>query len=1106
MQRSQSDEASSPAPCFSDEMLRRRLADELGEAASMTVDRHIDVCTTCMERLAQLADDEDGLPEGWREVFTAEADSTDSQVLDEDFAGTRFRILGLHGSGGLGEVFRAFDEELHREVALKRIKPQHADDAQRRARFLVEAEIAGNLEHPGIVPVYGRGRDAGGRPFYAMRFVRGQTLKTAIEEFHAADVSNQDPGERAITFRQLLSRYVLVCEAIHYAHRRGVIHRDLKPANIMLGPDGETIVVDWGLAKSVGRPESAKTDIEQTFTPPSGDAVQATADGSHLGTPAFMSPEQALGRPDAVGIASDIYSLGATLYCLLTGQAPFADTGLPELQLRVIRGDFPVPRSVNSAISPALNAVCLKAMAHRPEDRYVSASALAEDIERWLADEPVTVHRDALAVRFTRWARRNQAIASIAAAACILALIGAAYLTYNRQKRLVTARNLADALSTADTRAIENLIARLEPDRHLVRDRLYRLAKTHAGKREGVAAALALLPEDPAQTDVLTNWILDPSATPEEIVLIREALKEHGSVERIEQWSRRAILPRLIEMDEEQLQAAAALVWLKPEDSRWESLAGPIAKKLVQEHPLYVVTWSKIFQPIAGTLKRPLLDEYAKLGATESRALAFELLFAFALQDKNPRSTTDLIALLGDSDPAQFKRLVRKLRDDAHKATTVKALTTLVSEPAQFDPELARRQGRFALALVHLEQSEPVCRLFQHSADPSVRTELIHNLREFGVKADWVIQRLQKESDQSARRGMILCLGEFDKEEIPKREALTAELLKWYRSDPDAGMHSAIGWLLRKWQEQKKELDDIDEQLKSKEIPEGRNWHVNTQKQTFALVPGPITFTMGSPQVEPLWAPELRVHKVRIDRSFAIATHEVTVRQYEKFLKDNPALAKARERNFEYSKKFTLSDDHPRTSMSWYDAAAYCNWLSKQEGIPEKEWCYPTNIPVTISPGYVLEMPQEFWKKKGYRLPTEAEWEYACRASARTSRPYGASVGWLPKYGWALPHSDNVAHAVGELRPNDLGLFDVLGNAWEWLQDSDYDDIQGGTNGTPIQDDVFETKIFPEVDRRMRGGCFFSADTYVRVACVQAVGPEYRFYSMYGLRLARTYR
>ena len=191
----------------------------------------------------------------------------------------------------------AVDEQLHREVALKQLLESHCDDPGSRAHFLLEAQITGGLEHPGIVPVYGLGSHADGQLYYAMRFVRGETLKEAIERFYQADqVPGRDPGERTLAMRQLLSRLVAVCNAVAYAHSRGVIHRDLKPSNILLGPYGETLVVDWGLAKVVGREPEGMAETEATLRPePWSDSGQ-TLPGSAVGTPAYMSPEQAAGQ------------------------------------------------------------------------------------------------------------------------------------------------------------------------------------------------------------------------------------------------------------------------------------------------------------------------------------------------------------------------------------------------------------------------------------------------------------------------------------------------------------------------------------------------------------------------------------------------------------------------------------------------------------------------------------------------------------------------------------------------------------------------------------------------------------------------------------------
>jgi eukaryotic-like serine/threonine-protein kinase len=309
-----------------------------------------------------------------------------SSVGEPSSAGTRFRIIRLHARGGLGAVCVAHDKELDREVAVKEIQSRHAGSAESRSRFLAEAEITGRLEHPGIVPVYGLGTYADGRPFYAMKLIKGDSLKDAIDHFHRKDWStNYGDAEREVELRKLLGRFIDVCDAVDYAHSRGVLHRDLKPGNIMLGKYGETLVVDWGLAKVVGAEESPRgTSESSSGTDVRGSSV-ATEIGRVLGTPPYMSPEQAEGRWDDLSPASDVYSLGATLYALLTGQAPFDAAQATDVLQQVRAGDFRPPSELKS-VPIALEAICLKAMALSPSDRFRSPRELAEAIEQYRSD------------------------------------------------------------------------------------------------------------------------------------------------------------------------------------------------------------------------------------------------------------------------------------------------------------------------------------------------------------------------------------------------------------------------------------------------------------------------------------------------------------------------------------------------------------------------------------------------------------------------------------------------------------------------------------------------------------------------------------------------
>ena len=337
----------------------------------------------------------------------------------------RFRIVRPHAAGGLGVVSVALDDELDREVAFKEIRPAHADHSGSRARFVLEAEITGKLEHPGIIPIYGLGSAPDGRPFYAMRMIRGDSLADAINRFHDPDGPYRDPAGKALQLRELLGRFLDVCDALAYAHSRGVLHRDLKPGNVMLGPFGETLVVDWGLALPLERIPEGHESTHGAVTSTKVDRGSLPSErGEAIGTAAYMPPEQAEGDLERLGPRSDVYGLGAILYELLTGKPPVEGRGLEELLKRVRLGDIRPPRQVRPETPPALEAICLKALQLRPEDRYPTPRALAADVKSWLADEPISIFRDPAPKRLARWARGHRWAVRTAATLALLLPLG----------------------------------------------------------------------------------------------------------------------------------------------------------------------------------------------------------------------------------------------------------------------------------------------------------------------------------------------------------------------------------------------------------------------------------------------------------------------------------------------------------------------------------------------------------------------------------------------------------------------------------------------------------------------------------------------------------
>ncbi|MCC7420841.1 MAG: protein kinase [Planctomycetaceae bacterium] len=313
----------------------------------------------------------------------------------------------------MGIVWRAFDPLLGRDVALKEIRTDNSDRGLRQL-LRMEARMASHLEHPGIVPIYDVADDAEGNPYYAMRLVEGDRLTDAIRRLHS---QTSESSEFASQRNGLLRRFCAVCQAVAYAHSRGVIHRDIKSANIALGAFDDVQVLDWGLARKDGVSVEGDTGQDE----PSRARLYDTMPGTRKGTPAYMAPEQALGDVAEIGPRTDVYGLGAVLYEILTGREPFPRPDLSlksestadavEAVFRQIVEEGPLsPRRVGPAVPAALEAVCMKAMARAPQSRYASPSELAADVSAWMEDRPTTAYVDPWRTRMRRWASRHRTL------------------------------------------------------------------------------------------------------------------------------------------------------------------------------------------------------------------------------------------------------------------------------------------------------------------------------------------------------------------------------------------------------------------------------------------------------------------------------------------------------------------------------------------------------------------------------------------------------------------------------------------------------------------------------------------------------------------------
>jgi formylglycine-generating enzyme required for sulfatase activity len=898
------------------------------------------------------------------------------------------------------------------------------------------------------------------------------------------------------------------------------------------------------LAKVVGQ-----SDVEATegILAGSGDSALTVA-GQTLGTPAYMSPEQASGKLGQLGPASDVYSLGATLYCLLTGQAPFPKGDVGVVLAKVQKGEFAPPRQVEPRVPAALEAVCLQAMARSAADRYASARELAEEVERWLADEPVRARREPLPARLARAARKRPALAAGVAALLVTGVIAlgvSTLLVGNAQQK--TARALHDEekareklqeeqrqralaqvgrLQDAAAAAVPGILADLEANRDEVIDSLRQRFAAERDRTRRMRLALALLPVEKTLRDDLVGWMLKAD-DPAEVLLVREALRPGaGLKERLWRQARDANAP-----PRTRFRALSALAAFDKDNPVWKGSGALAAEQILQANPLHLGLWAEAFRPVRRSLRPTLEAVFRGTRLPESRQAAATVLAGY-LADQPEQ----LAELLLDADDRQFRLLLPLLLDKAASASARLSPELKPGGRATTEAEQerqARRQAAAALALWRLGRPEETWRLWRHTPTPEARSWLVARTATSGVPARQVIDRLGRERDPSARRALILALGEYADKDLPEaeREALVKWLLRWYRNDPDPGIHGAIDWLLRHGREgpherpldwgQGKELARIDAELASRArarraaLAAGRvgaaaggplpllssgepgrarpggapGWYVNGQGMTFTVVPGPVEFVMGSPASEQGRQPHETRHRRRIGRTYALATRAVTVRQWKQFLKERRGWPR------DYAPEFSPDQECPINGVSWFMAAAYCNWLSEKEGIPREQWCYPEKI------GEGMRMAAGYLKRTGYRLPTEAEWERACRAGAATSRHHGSSQDLLGRYAWFQGNSLERTWPVGQKRPNDLGLFDMHGNVKTWCQDA-YDASPTGGFGPTGPRGRIEL-IKDENSRVLRGGSFLYPAPVVRSANRANDRPAHRS-RLVGVRPCRT--
>ena len=624
-------------------------------------------------------------------------------------------------------------------------------------------------------------------------------------------------------------------------------------------------------------------------------------------------------------------------------------------------------------------------------------------------------------------------------------------------------------------------------------------------------ARLALLPDDPGQVEYLFGRLIE--ASPAELPVLRDALEPHGAGLIPRLW---ALLEAPATRGEHVVTSAGALARFDPESPKWTTAGGKVARVMVGVSNVSLGDWVNALRPVREQLKAPLAAIFRDANRSEGeRSNAADILAEYASDDPGM-----LAGLVMDAAPRDFARLFPVARP--HAAQTVPAWQSelaKVPEPGGREQgsesakdQAAERRARAAVALLRLGEAQSVWPHLRHSPDPRLRSFIINWLRPLGADPRDVAAELDRlhrprrgapasgpesldailfDPEVSERRAVILAMGTYDPEAFAteEREARMARLLDLYETDPDAGIHGAAEWTLRRWG-QADRIAQKDAALRGADRG-GRRWFVNSQGQTFVVVRGHFEFPMGSPPDEPGRRPQELQHRRVLHRCFALANKEVTVEQYQKFLDSRRpvgAHAGAAQR---------ADAAGPQDMITWYEAAEYCNWLSRQEGLTE---VYEPNDEGKFAAGMKIKV--NALELDGYRLPTESEWEYMCRAGTRTSRYYGNSPQILGNYAWTNANSGDRARPCGSLFPNDLGLFDMLGNTYEWCLGR-ADDYEPDASNTLV-DELRKTEAIPgDKSRVIRGGAFFDRPEDSRSAYRDREGPGNR-YPTYGFRPART--
>ena len=1033
-----------------------------------------------------------------RTPSASDTDAVETQI--ERSNSTRFggyELLAEVARGGMGVVYKARHTALDRVVALKLVLTGSDASESELNRFQIEAKAAARLDHPHIVPVYEIG-EHDGQHFFSMGFVDGPSLSVRL-----AKGGPLPPREAADLLRK-------VAEAVDYAHQQRIIHRDLKPGNVLLTPSGEPKVTDFGLAK--------RLDSEHSLT----------ATGQVLGTPAYMAPEQAQGDKAIIGPAADIYSLGATLFAALTGRPPFTATAIHELLIQVTEEPPPAPRTINPKVPAALEAICLKCLAKEPSERYASAGALADDLRRFLDSKRVNASRRSSVAKAGAW---------VAAVAAVLIAVGAG-VWFGRQGAVGPMPGASEKTDAASVAA--NTKTSTAPD-----------TAQPATKDEQLLRSLSAAQETllPSPTGNVWEYRYADAATACEQAFrefgfqvdqgdpsqLGETLKRRSSEFResvlcgLELWELCAVAAKQTTVIEPLRQAQDSLDTLDWRRSLRlaradadEKMIHRIIRDAAAESPtpaqvellaLLIGSRSPETQPEALGVLRNLLQE-------SPRNFVANLMLASALQAVGRAKPTELAAYASEAvGPLRAAAKARATAALPHAQLAAVYTDLGDKEEATIEHERTRQ--------LHFPESLPLIVTARKARENQQYGDAINLARQalalqpdvpsgqVELAANLLVNRQDAEAE-----AVLQSISTRPSEDRVAMHALAEVFQIAESASPDAGKPprppvATARSVDRAWSRYGKYRLNLSgdppplavapfdaEQAKQHQEAWARYLGVpveytNTIGMKFRLIP-PGEFLMGSSPEEiedalpgiggAHWKScvqsEAPQHTVILTLPIYIGIHEVTQSAFQKVIGMNPSHFAATGLGHEAVAGMDTRS-HPVDMVSWADAAEFCAKLSQLEN------CESFDMH-SFSPLSSL-IPA------GYRLATEAEWEFACRGGTTSLFWLGKSSDELIKAGWVSENSGGRTHVVGDLKVNPFGLFDMIGNVFEWALDGCDYNFYTQFQETPATDPYSPVAL--DLRRGVRGGSFDSSISHGRSAGRFATLTS-SHYTTFGFRVA----